>query len=61
DASRALTNEQLVLALCGAGVIYLGLAPLAGDDGLAALLREWILVAVEGGRRGEWETAVRLA
>ncbi|MHA7837725.1 MAG: proton-conducting transporter transmembrane domain-containing protein, partial [bacterium] len=46
DASRALTNEQLVLALCGAGVIYLGLAPLAGDDGLAALLREWILVAV---------------
>jgi NADH-quinone oxidoreductase subunit N len=42
ESSRALTNEQLVLALCGVGVVYFGIAPLLGGGDLSGLLTGWI-------------------
>lgn len=44
--SRALTNEQVVLAICGAFVLYLGTAPLFGEHGLSGRLDGWIEAAV---------------
>lgn len=46
EPSRALTNEQFVLVLCGACVLYFGFAPATGGDGLASQLDGWILTAV---------------
>jgi len=46
DTSRALTNEQFVLALCGASVVYFGFAPIVGDANFAGLLMTWIDSAV---------------
>lgn len=48
QTSRALTNEQLVLAVCGACVLYLGFAPVTGEANVARLLVEWIDAAVAG-------------
>jgi hypothetical protein len=48
DTSRALTNEQLVLAVCGLCVLYFGFAPVVGDSNLPALLMGWIDSAVAG-------------
>lgn len=48
DPGRALTNEQIVLALCGLGVLYLGFVPLAGEGAVAGLVERWIRAAVEG-------------
>jgi NADH-quinone oxidoreductase subunit N len=45
-SSRALTNEQFVLALCGAGVLYFGFAPALGEGNLAGWLAGWIHTAV---------------
>jgi NADH-quinone oxidoreductase subunit N len=44
--SRALTNEQFVLAICGACVLYFGFAPAVGDTNLAGWLVDWIQVSV---------------
>lgn len=44
--SRALTNEQVVLAICGAFVLYLGTAPLFGEHALSGRLDAWIEAAV---------------
>jgi NADH-quinone oxidoreductase subunit N len=44
--SRALTNEQFVLALCGASVVYFGLMPVIGETNLAGQLAVWIERAV---------------
>jgi len=48
EPSRALTNEQLVLAVCGLTVVYFGFVPLAGESGIAALVERWIQAAVAG-------------
>jgi NADH-quinone oxidoreductase subunit N len=45
-ASRALTNEQLVLAICGFCVVYLGIAPVVSFGGIAALFFDWIDAAI---------------
>ncbi len=45
-SSRALTNEQFVLVLCGAGVLYFGFAPALGPGDLAGWLAGWINTAV---------------
>lgn len=42
DVSRALSHEQLVLAVCGACVLYFGLAPLVGTGNIATWLNDWI-------------------
>jgi NADH-quinone oxidoreductase subunit N len=44
--SRALTNEQFVLAICGACVVYFGFAPAVGDSNAAHWLVDWIRSAV---------------
>lgn len=46
EPSRALTNEQLVLAVCGAAIVYFGFAPAIGDGSPASLLAEAITSAV---------------
>jgi NADH-quinone oxidoreductase subunit N len=48
--SRALTHEQLVLAICGAAVLYFGFAPAVGDANLASWLVGWMNTAIEGVR-----------
>ncbi|MEE8166655.1 MAG: proton-conducting transporter membrane subunit, partial [Myxococcota bacterium] len=50
-SSRALTNEQFVLALCGACVLYFGFAPALGQGNLAGWLAGWIDTAVVSIRR----------
>ena len=42
DASRALTNEQFVLTLCGLSVVYFGIAPIVGVGNVAGLFFDWI-------------------
>ncbi len=42
DSSRALTNEQLVLTLCGFSVVYFGIAPIVGVGNVAGLFFDWI-------------------
>jgi NADH-quinone oxidoreductase subunit N len=44
--SRALTNEQFVLAVCGAAVLYFGFAPAIGGSNLASWLVDWIQSSV---------------
>lgn len=46
DNSRALTNEQLVLALCGLCVIGFGIAPVLSVGNLAGNFFEWIDAAL---------------
>ena len=46
DPSRALGNEQLVLALCGVCVVYFGIAPIVSDGDLTGRLIGWIEVAL---------------
>ena len=46
SGSRALTNEQFVLSLCGVLVVVIGVARLAGDGLVAGLLSGWIDAAV---------------
>jgi NADH-quinone oxidoreductase subunit N len=45
-ASAALTNEQVVLALCGAIVLFLGTAPLFGERAISGWLESWIALGV---------------
>lgn len=45
-ASAALTNEQVVLALCGAFVLFLGTAPLFGERALSGWLEAWIAAGI---------------
>jgi NADH-quinone oxidoreductase subunit N len=45
-ASRALTNEQVVLAVCGALLLFLGMAPLFGEHALSGRLAHWIAAGV---------------
>jgi NADH-quinone oxidoreductase subunit N len=45
-ASRALSNEQLVLTLCGASILYFGLAPILNAGGPSSLFFDWIDAAV---------------
>jgi len=46
DASRALTNEQLVLAVCGFGVIYFGVAPIVTVGDVGGAFFDWIDLAL---------------
>lgn len=46
SSSRALSNEQLVLTLCGASILYFGLAPILNAGGVSAVFFEWIDAAV---------------
>ncbi len=48
EPSHALTNEQLVLAICGLCVLYFGFVPLSEGSGVAALVERWIQAAVAG-------------
>ncbi len=45
-ASRALSNEQVVLAVCGALLLYFGVAPLFGERVLSGALARWIEAGV---------------
>ncbi|MEZ4281252.1 MAG: proton-conducting transporter membrane subunit [Myxococcota bacterium] len=45
-ASRALTNEQVVLAICAALLLYFGVAPLFGERMLSGALARWIEAGV---------------
>jgi len=45
-SSRALTNEQFVLAICGICILYFGFAPAVGGANLASDLAVWIHTAV---------------
>ncbi|MBK7951781.1 MAG: hypothetical protein IPK00_24205 [Deltaproteobacteria bacterium] len=45
-ASAALTNEQVVLAVCGALVLFLGTAPLFGERALSGWLEAWIAAGI---------------
>ena len=44
--SAALPNEQVVLLICGAIVVYFGVAPLLGETNLAGQLAIWVDRAV---------------
>ncbi|MCR9093247.1 MAG: hypothetical protein NXI30_03435 [bacterium] len=44
--SRALSNEQLVLLVCGAITIWLGVSPILGETNMAGQLAIWIDRAV---------------
>jgi NADH-quinone oxidoreductase subunit N len=44
--SRALSNEQFVLALCGAAILYFGIAPVFRIEGVADVLFDSIDAAV---------------
>ena len=44
--SAALPNEQAVLLICGAIVVYFGVAPLLGETNLAGQLAIWVDRAV---------------
>ena len=46
SSSRALSNEQLVLALCGLGILYFGIAPILNAGGASSLFFGWIEAAV---------------
>ncbi|MFK7895639.1 MAG: proton-conducting transporter membrane subunit [Myxococcota bacterium] len=46
EPSRALTNEQVVLALCGFSVLYFGIAPLLGEQVLFGWVEESISKAL---------------
>jgi NADH-quinone oxidoreductase subunit N len=46
DASRALTNEQLVLALCGLSVVGFGVAPVLSVGELSGIFFDWIDAAI---------------
>ncbi len=46
EMSRALTNEQLVLAVCGLAVVYFGVAPIVSEGSAVGLLSRWIDEAV---------------
>lgn len=46
DSSRALTNEQLVLTLCGFSVVYFGIAPIVSVGNIAGLFFDWIDAAL---------------
>ncbi len=46
DASRALSNEQVVLVVCGLVVLFLGMAPLFGERTLSGWLTRWIAEGV---------------
>jgi NADH-quinone oxidoreductase subunit N len=57
NTSRALTNEQLVLALCGISVVYFGIAPVVSVGNVAGTFCDWIAAAPHarrpwGGRVG---------
>lgn len=45
--SRALSNEQFVLAICGLIVVYFGVAPIVGETNMAGQLAIWIERAVD--------------
>lgn len=45
-ASRALSNEQVVLGLCGVVLLYLGTAPLFGERIVSGGLAGWIAAGV---------------
>ena len=51
-ASSALSNEQVVLAVCGAFVLFLGTAPLFGERAISGWLEAWLEAGVAslGGR-----------
>ncbi len=42
EGSRALSNEQFVLAICGVIVLYFGMMPVVGETNLAGQLEIWI-------------------
>jgi NADH-quinone oxidoreductase subunit N len=46
DASRALTNEQLVLAVCGFSVLYFGVAPIVSVGDFAGSFFDWMDAAL---------------
>jgi NADH-quinone oxidoreductase subunit N len=46
--SRALSNEQFVLAICGGIVVYFGVMPVVGETNMAGQLAIWIDRAVAG-------------
>jgi NADH-quinone oxidoreductase subunit N len=46
SGSRALSNEQFVLAICGAAVVYFGVMPIVGETNMAGQLAVWIDRAV---------------
>jgi NADH-quinone oxidoreductase subunit N len=46
DASRALTNEQFVLALCGLSVVCLGIAPVVSVGNISSVFFDWIDAAL---------------
>ncbi len=45
-SSRALSNEQLVLTVCGASILYFGLAPILNAGGASSVFFGWIDAAV---------------
>lgn len=49
--SRALTNEQVVLGVCGLIVVVFGLSPVLGETNMAGQLAVWIERAVSALRR----------
>jgi NADH-quinone oxidoreductase subunit N len=46
DSSRALTNEQFVLALCGLGVVCFGIAPVVSVGNISGVFFDWIGAAL---------------
>jgi NADH-quinone oxidoreductase subunit N len=46
SGSRALSNEQFVLAVCGAIVVYFGVMPIIGETNMSGQLAIWIDRAV---------------
>lgn len=46
DASRALTNEQVVLGVCGAVLLFFGMAPLFGERAITGAFADWIAAGV---------------
>jgi NADH-quinone oxidoreductase subunit N len=45
-ASRALTNEQVVLAVCGLVLLFLGMGPLFGERAISGKFVHWIAAGV---------------
>ena len=45
-SSRALSNEQLVLTVCGVSILYFGLAPILNAEGASSVFFDWIDAAV---------------
>ena len=46
EGSRALSNEQVVLAFCGVITVYFGIMPVVGETNLAGQLTVWVERAV---------------